>query len=307
MNAPGCRTDAPLRILVTGADGQLGRSLRALARQRPGEARYEFLSRPQLDITQPDAVAAWLDAHPADRLINAAAYTAVDRAAAERDPAHAINAAAPGVLARACAARGIRLLHVSTDYVFDGRLGRPYREEDATAPLNAYGRDKLEGEQAVLAAAPQALVVRTGWVFSAWGHNFVRTMVRLGGQHETLRVIDDQIGGPTWAGHLAQVLHALALRPAGDTPGGVYHFGGHPWISWHGFAREILARAHALGLIARLPSVEAIASAEWPSPEPRPANGRLDCTRLETLLGPLARDWRIGLDQVLKAWKTAGA
>src|SRR5690606_14357696 len=106
---------------------------------------------------------------------------------------------------------------------------------------------------------PQALVVLTGWVFSAWGHNFVRTMVRLGGQHETLRVIDDQIGGPTWAGPLAQVLHALALRPAGDTPGGVYHFGGHPWISWHGFAREILARAHALGLIARLPSVEAIA------------------------------------------------
>ncbi len=302
------RRDAPApRILVTGADGQLGRSLRALAQRRPGEARYEFLGRTQLDITRADAVAAWLDAHPADRLINAAAYTAVDRAAAEPDLSRAINAAAPGLLARACAARGIRLPHVSTDYVFDGRLDRPYREDDPAAPLNTYGRGKLEGERAVLDADPGALIVRTGWVFSAWGHNFVRTMVRLGAQRDTLRVIDDQTGGPTWAGHLAEVLHALALRPAGDAPGGAYHFGGRPWVSWHGFALEILARAHARGLIARLPRVEAIASADWPAPEPRPANGRLDCARLEALLGPLERDWRIGLDRVLESWKTEGS
>jgi len=295
------------RILVTGADGQLGRSLRALADQRPGEARHTFLNRAQLDITRARDVAAWLDAHPVDSLINAAAYTAVDRAAAEPDLSRAINADAPGLLAHACAARGIRLLHVSTDYVFDGRLDRPYRESDPTAPLNTYGRGKLEGERAVLDADARAVVVRTGWVFSAWGGNFVRTMVRLGAQRDTLRVIDDQIGGPTWAGHLARVLHALAQRPAGDAPGGLYHFGGQPWISWHGFALEILGRAHARGLIAHLPRVEAIASADWPSPEPRPANGRLDCARLEALLGPLERDWRIGLDQVLESWKTEGS
>lgn len=299
------RSDRP-RILVTGADGQLGHSLRALAEQRPDEARYEFLSRRQLDVTRADAVAARLDAHPVDRLINAAAYTAVDRAATEPALSRAINADAPGLLAHACAARGIRLLHVSTDYVFDGRLNRPYREDDPTAPLNTYGRGKLEGERAVLAAAPSAVVVRAGWVFSAWGGNFVRTMVRLGAQHDTLRVIDDQIGGPTWAGHLARVLHTLALRPDEGVPGGLYHFGGQPWVSWHGFALEILGRAHTRGLIARAPRVEAIASADWLSPEPRPANGRLDCARLEALLGPLERDWRIGLDRVLDAWRTQG-
>ncbi|MGX5660105.1 dTDP-4-dehydrorhamnose reductase [Castellaniella ginsengisoli] len=299
------RSDRP-RILVTGADGQLGQSLRALAEQRPDEARYEFLSRRQLDVTRADAVAVRLDAHPIDRLINAAAYTAVDRAATEPALSRAINADAPGLLAHACAARGIRLLHVSTDYVFDGRLNRPYREDDPTAPLNTYGRGKLEGERAVLAAAPSAVVVRAGWVFSAWGGNFVRTMVRLGAQHDTLRVIDDQIGGPTWAGHLARVLHTLALRPDESVPGGLYHFGGQPWVSWHGFALEILGRAHTRGLIARAPRVEAIASADWPSPEPRPANGRLDCARLEALLGPLERDWRIGLDRVLDAWRTQG-
>ncbi|MGB6216762.1 MAG: dTDP-4-dehydrorhamnose reductase [Castellaniella sp.] len=306
MTPPTRRDDGP-RILVTGADGQLGRSLRVLAARHPDAARYAFLTRSQLDITQADAVHAWLDAHPADCLINAAAYTAVDRAAAEPEPSRAINADAPGLLARACAARGIRLLHVSTDYVFDGRLDRPYRESDPAAPLNTYGRGKLAGEQAVLAADPHALIVRTGWVFSAWGGNFVRTMVRLGAERDTLRVIDDQIGGPTWAGHLARVLHTLALRPADPLPGGLYHFGGRPWTSWHGFALEILSRAHARGLIARLPRVEAITSADWPSPEPRPANGRLDCARLEALIGPLECDWRVGLDRVLDAWKTEGS
>ncbi len=300
------RPDAP-RILVTGADGQLGRSLRALAAQVPGTARYTFLNRSQLDITQAGAIAAWLDAHPADCLVNAAAYTAVDRAADEPDLSRAINADAPGLLARACAARGMRLLHVSTDYVFDGRLDRPYRESDPTAPLNTYGHGKLAGEHAVRAADARAVVVRTGWVFSAWGSNFVRTMVRLGQERDVLRVINDQIGGPTWAGHLAQVLHALALRPADSVPGGVYHFGGRPWVSWHGFALDILARAQARGLIGRLPRVDAIPSSDWPSPEPRPANGRLDCGRLAALLGPLEDDWRTGLDRVLEAWRQDGS
>jgi dTDP-4-dehydrorhamnose reductase len=307
------------RILVTGADGQLGRSLRALA--APGDgAAYTFAGRAGLDILDDDAVARWLDAHPADCLINAAAYTAVDRAASDADAAMALNARAPGGLARQCAARGIRLLHVSTDYVFDGALDRPYRESDAPAPLNTYGRSKWLGEQAVLQAAPEAIVVRTSWVFSAWGGNFVRTMLRLGAQHEVLRVIDDQVGGPTWAGHLALVLDRLArTAPAGDgnrndaparaggpgpgIPGGIYHFAGAPWVSWRGFAQTIFARARALGLIGREPRIEPIAARDWPSPEPRPANSRLDGSRLESLLGPLQRDWREGLDQVLRDWR----
>ena len=259
-----------------------------------------------MDITQAAAVSRWLDAHPVDCLINTAAYTAVDRAAAEPGLARTLNTDAPGLLAHACAARGIRMLHVSTDYVFDGQLDRPYQEEDPASPLNTYGCSKRDGERAVLAANPHAIIVRTGWLFSAWGNNFVRAIIRQGLQGAPLRVIDDQTGGPTWAGHLAQVLHALACRPTGTVPGGLYHFGGRPWVSWHGFALEILARAQACGLLAHQPPVVPIHTSGWPAPEPRPANSRLDCTRLESLLGPLEQDWRIGLDQVLQAWKTEG-
>ncbi|MGB6007203.1 dTDP-4-dehydrorhamnose reductase [Castellaniella sp.] len=336
---PAAPAPAGPRILVTGADGQLGRSLQALA-ARDDSAAYAFANRAQLDITDASAIERWLDARPTDYLINAAAYTAVDRAAAEPEAALAINARAPGLLARACAARDIRLLHVSTDYVFDGTLDRAYRESDAPCPPNTYGRGKWLGEQAILETTADAVILRTSWVFSAWGGNFVRTMLRLGAQHERLRVIDDQIGGPTWAGHLACVLHRLALRsracgpgngaaaaPAAPVPhrpsrqphsdgatastastripGGIYHFSGAPWVSWHGFAQEIFAQALELGLIQRLPAVEAISSRDWPAPEPRPANSRLDCTRLETLLGPLERGWRTGLSEVLRDWQAS--
>ncbi|MFT0534099.1 dTDP-4-dehydrorhamnose reductase [Castellaniella hirudinis] len=298
--------DTPLRILVTGANGQLGRSLQALAAPLAGRIHYAFTDRDSLDITSDAAIGRWLDAHPADCLVNAAAYTAVDRAADELDTALAINAQAPALLARHCARRGMRLLHVSTDYVFDGTLDRPYRADDPTRPLNTYGRSKRQGEEAVLQAAPDALVVRTSWVFSAWGDNFVRTMLRLGQQRDHLRVIDDQVGGPTWAGHLAQALHQLAQRlhtPGLHTPGGLYHFSGTPDVSWHGFAREIFTQAVARGMLARAPALAPIPASDWPSPEPRPANSRLDCDKLEALLGPLERDWRIGLGRVLDAWR----
>ncbi len=295
------RSPPAMRILVTGADGQLGRSLQALAQQRPGQAHYHFAARSALDITHKDAVAQWLDAHPADCLINAAAYTAVDLAAREPEQVWAVNAQAPGLLAQACARRGMRLLHVSTDHVFDGRLGRPYRETDTTAPLNAYGRSKLAGEQAVRQVSRDAVIVRTSWVFSAWGHNFVRAVLRRSMTQDALDVVDDQIGGPTWAGHLAGVLHALALLPAARLPGGLYHFSGAPWVSRHEFAREIVIRAHACGLLRRLPQIRPVASADWPASEPRPADSRLDCTRLEAVLGPLQNDWRLGLAACYRA------
>jgi dTDP-4-dehydrorhamnose reductase len=283
---------------VTGSQGQLGRALQALAHAR-SSADYRFASRAELDVTRADVIERWLDAHPADCLINAAAYTAVDRAASEPAAAMMANAQAPEALARACAARNMRFFHVSTDYVFDGRMDRPYREDDATAPLNTYGRSKQAGEQAVLAANPAAIIVRTSWLFSAWGVNFVGTMLRLGHQQAALRVVADQTGGPTWAGHLAAVLQALAQRPGCETPGGIYHFSGRPWVSWQEFAQEIFVQAHAAGLMARIPTLLPIASTEWPTPEPRPANSRLDCGKLEALLGPLERDWRLGLGQVL--------
>lgn len=288
----------PPRILVTGSQGQLGRSLQALARAHT-DADYRFASRAELDVTRTGAIERWLNAYPADCLINAAAYTAVDQAASGCAAAMRVNAQAPEALARACAARGMRFFHVSTDYVFDGRMNRPYREDDATSPLNTYGRSKRAGEQAILSADPTALVVRTSWLFSAWGSNFVRTMLRLGRDHATLRVVADQVGGPTWAGHLAAVLQRLALRQGHETPGGIYHFSGQPWVSWWEFAQEIFARAGVAGLVAQPPVLLPIASTEWPTPELRPANSRLDCGKLEAMLGPLERDWRLGLGQVL--------
>ncbi|MGS1115906.1 dTDP-4-dehydrorhamnose reductase [Castellaniella sp. UC4442_H9] len=285
------------RILVTGAQGQLGHALRALAPH--ADADFRFTSRAELDVTQESAISRWLDAHAIDSLINAAAYTAVDRASSQPDQAMAVNARAPVLLAHACADRGIRLFHVSTDYVFDGARDRPYREDDATAPLNTYGRSKQAGERGVLSACPAAVIVRTSWVFSARGANFVRTVLRLAQDHPVLRVVADQTGGPTWTGHLAAVLRDLAVRPATEVPGGLYHFSGQPWVSWYEFAQEIFARAHALGLVVRIPTLQAIASTEWANAEPRPANSRLDCGKLAALLGPLERDWRSGLGRVL--------
>ncbi|CAM5195373.1 dTDP-4-dehydrorhamnose reductase OS=Castellaniella defragrans OX=75697 GN=HNR28_002128 PE=3 SV=1 [Castellaniella defragrans] len=294
-------------ILVIGANGQLGRSLQAIAGARPTQARYRFATREDLDITDEASIGRWLDHHPADCLINAAAYTAVDRATQEPALANAVNTRAPAMLARACARRSLRFFHVSTDYVFDGRLERPYREDDPPAPLNTYGRGKLAGEREVLDHCPHAVIVRTSWVFSAWGHNFVRTMLKLGQEHPQLQVVADQVGGPTWAGHLAAALLALALRPAVETPGGLYHFGGRPWVSWCDFASEIFRQACALGLLARAPTVVPIPASEWPTPEPRPANSRLDCGKLESLLGPLEADWRTGLDGVLRTLKAQTA
>ena len=288
-----------LRILVTGADGQLGRSLRALVYSSPPSATLAFADRRMLDVSRAGSIDAWLDRNPADVVINAAAYTAVDRAATESGHAMVANAQAPGLLAQACAQRGTRLLHVSTDYVFDGRAGRPYTEDDPVNPLNTYGLSKLEGERRVLAHAPDSLVLRTGWVFSAYGGNFVKTMLRLARERDTLRVIDDQVGGPTWAGDLARTLLALATRPA--IPGGILHFSGTPWTSWHGFAREILDQALGKGLIGRLPALGPMAARDWPSPEPRPADSRLDGTRLAALLNLPPCDWRPGLARTLDA------
>ena len=227
-------------------------------------------------------------------MINAAAYTAVDRAEQEEALATRINAAAPAAMAQACAARGIPFLHVSTDYVFDGSGDRPWREDDPVGPLNAYGRSKLAGEAAVRAAGGRHVILRTSWVFSAEGANFLTTMLRLSETRDSLSVVADQLGGPTPAAEIAATLLRMAAALCAGQGGGTYHYAGAPAISWAGFARAILARA------GRDVTVTDIPSSAYPTPARRPLNSRLDCAKLRADFGITPADWRAGLSAALE-------
>lgn len=275
-------------LLVFGHGGQLSTELQM---QAP-EAR--FLGQDQADLTDPAACAAILRDLAPRAVINAAAHTAVDRAESEPEIAHLINAAAPGAMARAAADLGIPFLHVSTDYVFDGSGDRPWRETDPTGPLGVYGASKLAGEQAVAQAGGQWAVLRTSWVFSAHGQNFVRTMLRLGAERDELRVVADQHGGPTPARAIAAAcLTMIAAMQADAGRGGIYHFAGAPDTSWAGFARAIMEQA---GLACR---VIDIPTSDYPTPARRPANSRLDCSAIARDFGISRPDWRQGLAQAV--------
>lgn len=291
-----------MTILVTGAGGQVGREL--VLRARP-EHSIVGLSRTQLDITNPRAIAAALAHYDARLVINAAAYTAVDKAESDVDQAYAVNRDAVGVVAHACGIAGIPLLHISTDYVFDGTQAKAYTEDDAPNPASVYGRSKLEGEQALRAELDRHLILRVSWVFGAWGHNFVRTMLRLGRERPELRVVADQRGSPTPAAAIADALLHLAERYAqeGTLPWGTYHYAGTPVVTWYAFALAIFEEARALGMLDHVPDVAAIGTADYPTPARRPANSALDTSRAHTLLGLPAPDWREGLREVLMAWK----
>ena len=281
-------------ILIFGRSGQIATEL---SRLLPGPA-HRFLGRTEADLVQPGAAAAAIARAAAEcsleTVVNAAAWTAVDAAENDEAGAFRLNAEAPGEMAAACAARGIPFLHVSTDYVFDGFGARPWRPDDATAPLSAYGRSKGAGEEAVRGAGGAHAILRTSWVFSARGANFVRTMLRLGAERATLRVVADQVGGPTPAADIAAALLAMAaaLRERPELSGS-YHFAGAPEVSWAGFARAIFARA---GLAC---AVEEIPTDDWPTPARRPLNSRLDCATTEAAFGLARPDWRAGLDAVL--------
>lgn len=294
---------APLPVLITGSDGQLGQSLRLLA-PRAAAAGLRWLPQPhsQLDITDAAAVARRLTAHPVAAVINAAAYTAVDRAETEPDRAQRINAEGPRVLAEACRERGIRLVQISTDYVFSGTKGAAYTEADIPAPTTVYGRTKLAGE-GMAQLAPDAIVVRTGWVFSQFGNNFLCTMLRLGAERNRLALVADQLGGPTYAVALAGALIRMLGRlvDGRQLPGGIYHFGGVPAVTWYQFAEAIFAAARDQGLLTRSPELEPVTTAAYGAPAARPADARLDCTKLEALIGALDNDWRQGLAQALAA------
>ena len=284
-----------LRILVFGSTGQVAREIAALA--GPGLA-VRCLSRADADLADPAACAAVVAAAQTDVVINAAAYTTVDRAESEPDLARMVNATAPGAIAAACAARGLPFLHVSTDYVFDGSGSRPWREDDPTGPLGVYGQSKLEGERAVAACGGSHAILRTAWVFSAHGSNFVKTMLRVGAGRDRLSVVDDQHGGPTPADSIAAALLTMARAfAAGRGVDGVFHFSGAPDVTWCTFARAIFAATGA----ARIPEVVPITTADWPTPARRPANSRLDCSRIAETYGIARPDWKLGVDRCLAA------
>lgn len=278
-------------VLVTGAAGQVGREVMAL--DWPGW-RLVGVDRDQLDITDANAVAAFTQRERPDLILNCAAHTAVDRAESEAELSDAINRAGPAHLA----ATGVPMVHISTDYVFDGRPGRPWREGDATGPLGVYGRTKLAGEQAVAATAGRWAVLRTAWVFGRHGANFVKTMLRLAAERDELRVVGDQQGGPTPADAIAAACQTigLALLDRADV-NGVYHFAGAPPTTWAGFAQAILAASAAHG--RRVVPVRAIATAEYPTPAKRPANSVLDCTLIHTTFGIAQPDWRAALVRMM--------
>lgn len=278
-------------ILVFGRSGQLARELARLA----PEARY--MGRNDADLSDPQTCAGAIRAHAPRAVINAAAYTAVDRAEVEEALATTINGNAPAAMAEACAALGAPLVHVSTDYVFDGAGQAPFAPDDPTAPLGAYGRSKLIGEEGVRAAGGVHAILRTSWVFSAHGSNFVKTMLRLGAERDALRVVADQIGGPTPARALAAACLSIAERLQGAPERtGTYHFSGAPDTSWAGFARAIMELA---GLNCR---IEDITTADYPTPARRPLNSRLDCSGLSIF--ELSRpDWHLGLEEVISELK----
>lgn len=278
-----------MRVLVTGARGMLGF---ALADACPPGVELLPTDVAELDITDAAAMATWLDAERPDAVLNAAAYTAVDDCESHEPLALAVNGSAPGLLARACAERGLALLHVSTDYVFDGRPpgGRPWREDDPTGPLSAYGRTKLAGELAVRESLPAHWIVRTQWLYGLGGRNFVETMLRLAGERDALTVVDDQTGSPTSTHTLAPLLwEILARRPAFGT----YHAANAGSCSWFDFAREIFDRTGASVALAPMDS------SQLDRPAPRPACSVLDTAKLRAALGHDIPTWQAALADYL--------
>ena len=293
-----------MSVLLFGANGQVGQELlRALPPLVDviGTTRTGMLPGGSACLTadfgDPDSVLALLDATRPTHVINAAAYTAVDNAESEPAAAQTANAETPGAIARWCAAHAVPFVHYSTDYVFDGRGTRPYRPDDATAPLGVYGATKLAGEDAIRAASGRHLIFRTAWVYAAHGQNFLRTMLRLGAERDVLRVVADQIGTPTPAALIADVT-AQILRSDTEASG-TWHLTASGETSWFGFAEAIFDGAVERGVIARAPKVEPISTADYPTPAKRPAYSRLDTSTLERDFRVALPEWRDALGGVL--------
>jgi len=288
-----------VRIAVTGTAGQVVTSLI----ERGAAQGHEVIAigRPDLDLADPASIARALEAAKPDAIVSAAAYTAVDKAESESDLAHAVNGAGAGAVAQAAKALGVPLIHISTDYVFDGTLDRPYVESDPTGPTGVYGASKLAGEQAVLSTYPEnSAVLRVAWVYSPFGGNFVKTMLRLAGDRDDLGVVGDQVGNPTSALAIADGIIQVATNMVADSypeQRGVFHMTAQGESSWADFAEAIFAASAARG--GPSASVRHIGTADYPTPATRPANSRLDCARIAKVHGVTLPDWRVSLDEVM--------
>jgi dTDP-4-dehydrorhamnose reductase len=283
-----------MKILITGAGGQLGRELKRSLAPLGEVVAYD---RKQLDLGNPDALRQSVGQIAPKLIVNAAAWTAVDKAETEPDAANAINGIAPGILAEEAKRLGAQLIHYSTDYVFDGNKATPWTEDDLPLPLSTYGRSKLAGEQAIQSIDCRYLILRTSWVFGLHGANFLKIMLRVGKERPELRVVADQFGAPTWTRHLADATALAASRK--EYPVGLYHLANAGETSWHGYAEAIFTKAVRLGLLAASPIVHPITTADYPLPAPRPTNSRLDCSRFTRDFGLTLPDWRVGLADCL--------
>lgn len=285
-------------ILVTGASGQLGREFKRLSVEYP-QFDFHFYSREQLPVEDEFLISAVLESSQASLVINCAAYTAVDKAESEKEEAYKVNALGPALLSKACHSRDIRLVHISTDYVFDGRSSVPYNEGDDTNPQSVYGKTKLEGEKLVLANHPSSVIIRTSWVYSEFGNNFVKTMIRLMNERPEVNVVNDQFGSPTYAADLANVILQIAgsvWRP------GIYHFSNDGIITWYDLAMEIRK------MIASSCVINPIPTTSYPTPAKRPHYSGLDKSRIIEAYGIELRDWRLSLAECLgRMTKNQGA
>lgn len=286
-----------MNILVTGANGQVGREL-----QRYGRHILAY-DRDQLDITETQAVYTCIAEQQPELVINAAAYTAVDKAEQEPELAYAINRDGAANLAQACAEYDLPLIHISTDYVFDGQKQGAYLETDPIAPQSVYGDSKWQGEEQVRQYCPKHIILRTSWVFGQYGHNFVRTIVRLAKEREQLSIVADQHGCPTHAGAIARTLFAIAANPAfrNGSVYGTYHYCGQPALSWYEFAIAIVREMRPLTAITA-EKIVPISTAEFPTAATRPANSVLDCRYLQAAFGIKPQPWQQGLREVLQQW-----
>lgn len=285
------------KFLITGANGQVGY---CLTQQLQGEHEILAVGHNELDITDQSAVKKAIENFCPNVIINAAAHTAVDRAETEVELSESINVKGPQYLAEAAKSIDAAILHISTDYVFDGQREGKYKETDATDPQGVYGKTKLEGEQAVAKANDKFIVLRTAWVFGEHGNNFVKTMLRLAKTRDTLGVVADQVGGPTYAGDIAKALIQIAEKIiAGEkVEYGVYHLTGEPYVSWYEFAKAIFAEAVSQNVLEKSPLMNAITTADYPTPAKRPANSCLDLAKIQQVFGIQPSDWQKALKNI---------
>ncbi|MBD2083702.1 MULTISPECIES: dTDP-4-dehydrorhamnose reductase [unclassified Coleofasciculus] len=283
------------KILLTGSAGQVGQELQQVFTN----AEVIAVARERVDFTQPETLRQIVQEVQPQVIINAAAYTAVDKAESEPEQADAVNALAPAILAQESQKLGVYLIHISTDYVFDGKNGYPYQETDNTNPASTYGRTKLAGEQAVQENCNNYIILRTAWVYGTYGKsNFVKTMLRLGGEREEIRVVADQIGSPTWAKHLAQAIAQLIPHLTPEIAG-TYHYTNSGVASWYDFAVAIFEEAKHVGFPLKVQRIIPITTAEYPTPAHRPAYSVLSCGKISAVMGTYPPHWRQGLRQML--------